>query len=163
MIIQIKNKDTLIINEFRFKCCIGKKGITKNKFEGDMCTPSGKFKIGKLYWRPDRVSLPKNRLICKKIKKDMAWCNDIKSQFYNKEIKINKKIKYEKLYRSDYKYDYFILIKYNYYKPIKNKGSAIFIHLTKNYKPTAGCIAISKNNFLILLKIINKKTKIIID
>ena len=93
----------------------------------------------------------------------MAWCNDIKSQFYNKEIKINKKIKYEKLYRSDYKYDYFILIKYNYYKPIKNKGSAIFIHLTKNYKPTAGCIAISKNNFLILLKIINKKTKIIID
>ena len=59
------------------------------------------------------------------------------SKFYNKEIKINKKIKYEKLYRNDHKYDYFILIKYNYNKPIKNKGSAIFIHLTKNYKSTA--------------------------
>ena len=160
MIIHIKNKDTLIVEGFKFKCSVGKKGIRKNKIEGDFCTPSGKFKIGKLYWRPDRVSLPKNRLICKKIKKNLAWCNDIKSKFYNKEIKINKKIKYEKLYRSDYKYDYFILIKYNYYNPIKNKGSAIFIHLTKSYNPTAGCIAISKKDFLILLKLVNKNTKI---
>ena len=162
MIIHVKNKDTLIVEGFEFKCTIGKRGIRKNKSEGDFYTPSGKFEIGKLYWRPDRVSFPKNRLICKKIKKNMAWCNDIKSKFYNKEIKINKKIKYEKLYRNDHKYDYFILIKYNYNKPIKNKGSAIFVHLTKNYKPTAGCVAISKKDFVILLKLINKNTKIII-
>ena len=163
MIIQIKNKDTLIINEFRFKCCIGKKGITKNKFEGDMCTPSGKFKIGKLYWRPDRVKLPKTRLICKKIKKNMGWCNDANSKFYNKEIRVNKKIKCEKLYRYDYRYDYFILIKYNYKKTIKNKGSAIFIHLTKNFNPTAGCIALKKKDFEILIKLIDKNTKIKIN
>mgnify|MGYP001353733970 CR=1 FL=1 len=48
MIIHIKNKDTLIVNEFQFKCCVGKKGIRKNKTEGDFYTPSGKFKIGKL-------------------------------------------------------------------------------------------------------------------
>ena len=160
MIIYLKNKDTLIVKEFKFKCCIGKKGIRKNKIEGDYCTPTGKFEIGKLYWRPDRVSLPKNRLICKKIKKNMAWCNDIKSKFYNKEIKINKKIKYEKLYRNDYKYDYFIPINYNTKKTILGKGSAIFLHLTKNFKPTAGCIAIQKKEFLILIKVIQKKTKI---
>ena len=96
MIIHIKNKDTLIVNEFQFKCCVGKKGIRKNKTEGDFYTPSGKFKIGKLYWRPDREELPKTKLICKKIKKNMGWCNDIKSRFYNKEIKISKKIRYEK-------------------------------------------------------------------
>ena len=163
MIIHIKNKDTLIVKDCKLKCCIGKKGIRKNKVEGDFCTPSGKFKIGKLYWRPDRVSLPKNRLICKKIKKNMAWCNDIKSKFYNKEIKINKKIKHEKLHRYDHKYDYFILVKYNYKKTIKNKGSAIFIHLTKNYKPTAGCIALSKKDFLNLASFINKNTKILIN
>ena len=163
MIIRIKNKDTLIIEEFMFKCSIGKNGTTKNKIEGDFYTPIGKFEIGKLYWRPDRVSLPKNRLICKKIKKNMAWCNDIKSKFYNKEIKINKKIKYEKLYRHDHKYDLFILIKYNFLKVQKNKGSAIFIHLTKNYKPTVGCIALSKKDFLILSKIIKKDSKIIIN
>ena len=124
---------------------------------------SGKFKIGKLYWRPDRVQLPETKLLCKKIKKNMGWCNDVRSQFYNKEIKINKKIKHEKLYRYDHKYDYFILVKYNYKKTIKNKGSAIFIHLTKNYKPTAGCIAVSKKDFLILARLVNKNTKILIN
>ena len=163
MIIHIKNKDTLIVEDFKFKCSVGNRGIRKNKFEGDFCTPSGKFKIGKLYWRPDRVQLPKTKLLCKKISKNMGWCNDVKSQFYNKEIKINKKIKHEKLYRYDHKYDYFILIKYNYKKTIKNKGSAIFIHITKNYKPTAGCVAISKKDFLILIKLISKNTKILIN
>ena len=163
MIIHIKNKDTLIVEDFKFKCSVGKRGIRKNKFEGDFCTPSGKFKIGKLYWRPDRVQLPKTKLLCKKIKKNMGWCNDIKSKFYNKEIKINKKIKHEKLYRYDHKYNYFILIKYNYKKTIKNKGSAIFIHITKSYKPTAGCIAVSKKDFLILSRLINKNTKILIN
>ena len=163
MIIQIKNKDTLVIKDFKFKCSIGKKGLRKNKIEGDSCTPSGRFKIGNLYWRPNRVDFPETKLITKKIKKNMGWCNDSKSQLYNREIKINKKTKYEKLYRNDYKYDFFILIKYNYKKTIKNKGSAIFIHLTKNYKPTAGCIAISKKDFLILAKLINKNTKILIN
>ena len=66
----------------------------------------------------------------------------------------------EKLYRKDYKYDLLIPINYNTKPIIKNKGSAIFIHLTKNYKKTAGCVALSKKDFLILLKLINSKTKI---
>ena len=160
MIIYLKNKDTLILNEFKFKCCIGRKGITKNKYEGDFKTPLGKFKIGTLYWRNDRVKLPETKLICKKIKKNMVWCNDVNSKFYNKEINKKKNIRYEKLFRNDYKYDYLIPIKYNWNKPKPRKGSAIFIHLTKNYQPTNGCIALSKKDFLILAKLINKNTKI---
>ena len=90
----------------------------------------------------------------------MGWCNDINSKKYNRLIKIKKGIKFEKMYRNDYKYDYVIPIKYNYQKIKKNKGSAIFIHITKNYKKTLGCIAIKKSDFEILLKIINTKTKI---
>ena len=90
----------------------------------------------------------------------MAWCNDPKSKFYNKEIKINKLISHERLYRKDYKYDIFLVIKYNYKKTIKGLGSAIFFHLTKNYQPTAGCIALRKKDFLILLRLINTKTKL---
>ena len=93
----------------------------------------------------------------------MGWCNDINSAFYNKEIKVNKKIKHEKLYRHDRKYDLFILIKYNFLKVKKNKGSAIFLHLTKNYLPTEGCVALCEKDFLILAKLINKKTKIKIN
>ena len=89
----------------------------------------------------------------------MGWCDDPNSKYYNSEIKINKKIKCERLFRHDYKYNYLLVINYNLNK-IKRKGSAIFIHLTKNYQPTAGCVAIRKKDFLILIKLINKNTKI---
>jgi L,D-peptidoglycan transpeptidase YkuD (ErfK/YbiS/YcfS/YnhG family) len=163
MIITLKNKDTLIVDEFRLKCCIGRGNLKKDKVEGDGSTPRGKFGIGTLYWRSDRVRKPNTKLFCKPINKRMAWCNDSKSKFYNKEIKVNKKIKFERIYRNDYKYNYLILLKYNYINPKKNKGSAIFIHLTKDYKKTAGCIALSKKDFLILAKLINKKLKIMIN
>ena len=89
----------------------------------------------------------------------MGWCNDPKSNFYNTEIKIKKKIKYEKLFRKDNSYDYLIDIDYNN-KKIPYKGSAIFIHLTKKYKKTAGCISLIKKDFIILLKLLDTKTKI---
>ena len=163
MLIKLKNKDTLIIDDFKLKCSIGKKGIKNKKKEGDLSTPKGIFELGNVYYRNDRVSKPITKLKCIKIKKEMGWCNDIKSKFYNRRIKINNKIKHEKLYRKDNKYNYLILIKYNYQNPIPGKGSAIFIHLTKNYKPSAGCIALKQKDFLIFLKLINKKSKIIIN
>ena len=160
MLIELKNKDTLIIDDFKLKCCIGKKGISKKKSEGDLCTPFGKYKIGNLYWRADKVEKPITKLQCKKIKNNMGWCNDVRSSFYNREFKIRNKIKHEKLYRKDYKYDYFINIKYNDKKIIKGKGSAIFIHLTKKYNPTAGCVALNKKDFLILAKLLEKNNTI---
>lgn len=161
MTIFVKNKHTLQIDEFKFKCCIGKNGSTKNKKEGDKKTPKGKFQIEHLYFRKDRLEKPLTSLKCIKIKKNMGWCNDVKSpKMYNKLFKIEKKIKHEKLNRKDYKYDLMIPIKYNFISPIVGKGSCIFIHLTKNYKPTAGCIGLKKKDFLVMLKLINKNTKI---
>ena len=162
MTIIIKNKETLLYDDFKFKCSVGKKGFSKNKKEGDYTTPKGIFRLGNIYYRADRIEKPKSKLKTIAIKKEMGWCDDPKSQFYNKLIKIRKKPKfsYEKLFRKDFKYDLLILIKYNYEKVIKHKGSAIFLHLTKNYSSTKGCIALQKKNLLILLKIINKKTKI---
>ena len=160
MTIKIKNKYTLLFDEFEFKCCIGAWGFASDKYEGDKKTPTGLFSLGDLYYRSDKVQKPKTKLKCIKIKKNMGWCNDIDSKFYNKKIKIKKKVRYEKLFRNDYKYNYLIPIKYNWVNPKKNKGSAIFIHLTKNYNPTAGCIALSLKDFLILVKLIKKNTKI---
>ena len=160
MLIHIKNKDKLIVDDFMFKCCIGKSGTKKSKIEGDNSTPKGIFTLGTLYYRKDRVKKPVTNLKTKIIKSNLGWCNDPKHMFYNKEIKIQKKIRHEKLYRKDQIYDYFLVINYNIKKTFPNKGSAIFLHLTKNYNQTAGCIALKKNDFLILLKLINKKTKI---
>jgi len=161
MTIFVKNKHTLQIDEFKFKCCIGKNGLTKYKKEGDKKTPKGKFQIEHLYFRKDRLEKPLTSLKCIIIKKNMGWCNDVKSpKIYNKLFKIEKKIKHEKLNRKDYKYDLMIPIKYNFISPITGKGSCIFIHLTKNYKPTAGCIGLKKKDFLVMLKLINRNTKI---
>ena len=164
MIIYLKNKHTLEVDDFKFKCSIGKNGKSKKKKEGDKKTPIGLYTIENLYYRSDRIKKPITNLKCIKIKKNMGWCDDPHNlKNYNKLITINKKIKCENLYRKDHNYDLLIPIKYNFLKPIKFKGSCIFIHLTNNYKPTAGCIAIKKKDFLIMLKLIDKKSKIIIN
>ena len=161
MTIFIKNKHTLQLDEFKFKCCVGKKGLTNNKKEGDKKTPKGTFKIENLYLRKDRIEKPFTKLKCIEIKKNMGWCDDIRyPKKYNKLFKIKKKIKHEKLKRNDNKYDLLIPIKYNFNKPISGLGSCIFIHLTKDFKPTAGCIAIKKKDFIIMLKLIKKNSKI---
>tara|TARA_B110001454_G_C12631237_1_gene397040 strand:+ start:513 stop:1004 length:492 start_codon:yes stop_codon:yes gene_type:complete len=160
MLITIKNKEILTIDDFIFKCSVGKNGIKTRKIESDKTTPRGKFSLDKLYYRPDRVQKPKTKIPIKIITKNMGWCNDPKSKYYNKEITINNKLKHEKLFRNDSSYNYFIVINYNTKKIVPNKGSAIFLHLTKKYKKTIGCIAIKEKDFLILIKLINKKTKI---
>ena len=161
MIIFVKNKHSLQIDEFQFKCCIGKKGSTRNKKEGDNKTPKGTYKIENLYYRKDRLKKPKTSLKCIQIKEDMGWCDDIRyPKKYNKLFKIEKSINHEKLKRKDFKYDLIIPIKYNFKKPVSGEGSCIFIHLTKNYNPTAGCIALKKQDFLIMLKLIKKNSTI---
>ena len=161
MIITLKNKHTLKIDDFYFKCSIGKNGLTTTKKEGDKKTPKGIFRLGNLYYRKDRLNLKNSKLKKIKIKPNMGWCDDINNpKNYNKLITKNKKIHHEKLYRKDHKYDLIIPIKYNFTKPEIKKGSCIFIHMTQNYKPTAGCIALNKNDFMIMLRLINKKTKI---
>ena len=159
MLIKLKNKDTLIFDEFKFKCAIGKNGLKKNKIEGDKSTPKGIFSLGKLYYRSDRVPKPESNLTTKKITKNLGWCDISNNKYYNQEVSSLKNVNKEKFFRKDSKYDYLIIINYNKNK-IKNKGSAIFIHLTRDYKATNGCIAVNQNDFLILAKLINKKTHI---
>jgi L,D-peptidoglycan transpeptidase YkuD (ErfK/YbiS/YcfS/YnhG family) len=159
MIIHVKNKDTLIIDDFKLRCCVGRNGLNSNKKEGDYSTPKGIFNLRKLYFRKERVGIPKCKIGKKTIKRNMAWCDNPSHKNYNDEIKTyNKKLK-ENLYRKDHKYDYVISISHNEQKK-PSKGSAVFIHLTNDYKPTAGCIALKKNDFEVLLKLIDKKTKI---
>tara|TARA_S200000501_G_scaffold301261_1_gene288447 strand:+ start:36 stop:530 length:495 start_codon:yes stop_codon:yes gene_type:complete len=161
MTIVLKNKAALIFDDFIFRCTIGKKGLVKNKIEGDKKTPIGTYSLGNLYYRKDRNPKPLTKLKCIPIKKDMGWCDDVKNKkFYNKLIKVNKKINHERLFRRDYKYDFVLPINYNTKKPKIGKGSAIFIHLTRKFKPTLGCVALQKKDFLILLKLIDKNTKI---
>ena len=159
MIIHLKNKDTLIVGDFYLKCCIGKNGLKSHKKEGDYTTPKGLFNLNKLYFRKDRVEPRQYKIKTKMIKKNMAWCDDPNHKKYNEEINFFLENNKENFYRKDYKYDYLITINYNP-KKIPKKGSAIFIHLTNNYKPTAGCIALKRKDFEIMLNLIDNNSKI---
>ena len=160
MIIIVKNKNTLILDDFKFKCCVGKHGITNHKVEGDKKTPKGTYKLDNLYFRKDKFSKLDTKLKTISIKRNMGWCDDLKSKKYNKLIRVPNRIKHEKLFRKDFNYDLMIPIKYNMTQTKKNKGSAIFLHLTKNYKKTLGCIALKENDFIILVKLLDKKSRI---
>ena len=159
----IIKKHLLLYKGYKLKCCIGKSGLTTRKKEGDLATPKGLFKLGLLYYRKDRIKTLKCKLNKKVIKKNMGWCDDVRSKRYNKEISFPFKYGAEKLYRIDKIYDILINIKYNQSPVIKNKGSAIFLHLSnQKYKPTTGCVAIKKKDFFKILPLINQNTKILI-
>ena len=159
----INKSGYLKYKDFKFKCALGKAGIGNKEIEGDNVTPKGTFKIVKIYYRGDRIKKIYSKIKAFKINNKMGWCDDPKSKKYNQLIKLPTKYSHEVLYRKDNIYDLILVLDYNMSPTIKNKGSAIFIHIAKkNYEKTAGCIALKKNKLKKLIKIINKKTKIII-
>jgi L,D-peptidoglycan transpeptidase YkuD (ErfK/YbiS/YcfS/YnhG family) len=156
----VKKSKYLKYKNFKFRCSLGKAGIKKKEKEGDNITPRGIFKIICIYYRSDRIKKITTALKKIKIKKTMGWCDDPRSSFYNKEVKLPNKFNYEKFYRKDNLYDIIVPLNYNTNPIIKNKGSAIFIHIANNnYKRTAGCVGVKKNNLIKLLSIIKKTPK----
>ena len=160
----VKKKGYLEYKNFKSPCALGKAGIGKKKIEGDNITPKGNIRISKDYYRKDRIKKIHTKFKLIKIKKNMGWCSDPTSKNYNQQIKLPTRFKHEKLYRKDSLYDIILFINYNINPIVKNKGSAIFIHIAKkNYKPTAGCIALKKEDLIKLLGLIKKNTKIFIN
>ena len=160
----INKSGYLKYKNLKFRCSLGKAGIGKKKIEGDNITPKGTFKIVNIYFRKDRIKNIISKLKLIKIKRTMGWCDDPTSKKYNQLIKLPTKYHHEKLYRSDKLYDIVIILNYNMNPIVKGKGSAIFLHLSKNLKnKTSGCVGLRKKDMLELIKIIKKSTKVIIN
>ena len=158
------SKKYLTYQNNKVKCAIGKRGIGRKQKEGDQITPRGTFRVKNILYRKDKINYFKSVIKKTPIKKNMGWCDDPKSKDYNKLIKYPFNYKSEKLYRSNNIYDIILVLDFNMHPIKKNKGSAIFIHISNNkYNPTQGCIAIKKKELLKLIKFIDKKTKIFIN
>tara|TARA_B100001769_G_scaffold206822_1_gene166315 strand:+ start:352 stop:888 length:537 start_codon:yes stop_codon:yes gene_type:complete len=153
-----------------YNCQLGLKGklpVYKKK-EGDFATPIGKWKLGKVFLRRDKLPFLKIKKNIRKriiyISKNSGWCDDTASRTYNKYFKIKKsnmrmQIGHERLFRSDDVYDVIIEVNYNINPTIKGKGSAIFIHCSfKDLRSTKGCVAMYKNDLIFLLKILKNDT-----
>ena len=163
MNIELKNQ-FIYFKNYKLRCAIGKRGISSRKLEGDKKTPKGEFKLKYILYRKDRIFKLKTKLKKIVIRKKIGWCDDPNSNHYNKIINYPFKYSAEKLWRKDNIYDVIIVIDYNLNPVIKNKGSAIFLHIAnRKYKPTNGCIAVSKDNIKLIAFKINKKTKLKIN
>ena len=150
--------------DLKFKCALGKSGVSKKKIEGDNITPQGIYKIIKIYYRKDRIKKISSKFKLIKIKKNIGWCDDPKSNKYNQLINLPSDFNHEKFYRRDSVYDLILVLNYNMNPIVKGKGSGIFIHISKkNYKKTAGCIALKKSHLIQLVKKIERRTKLIIN
>ena len=159
----INKSGYLKYKNFICRCALGSAGVGNKKIEGDNITPKGTFKIVKIYYRKDRIKKISSKFKQFEIQKNIGWCDDPKSEKYNQSINLPSIYSHEKFYRKDNIYDLILVLNYNIKPIIKNKGSAIFIHIAKrNYKKTKGCIALKKNHLLKLITKIKKNTKIII-
>ena len=160
MNIELKN-NFLYFQKYKLRCSIGKRGISIKKREGDKKTPKGEFRFKYILYRKDRIFKLKTKLKKIAINKKMGWCDDPNSNHYNKIINYPSKFSAEKLWRKENIYDIIIIIDYNLNPIIKNKGSAIFLHIAKKkYQPTNGCVAVNKKNIRLITSTINKKTKL---
>ena len=155
------NKKYLTYKNYKLKCALGKRGIGYKKKEGDLITPVGKYKIKYILYRKDRIKKIYTKIRTIVIKKNMAWCNDPESKDYNKLIKLPSDFSFENLYKKENIYDIVLVLDYNMNPIIKNKGSAIFIHVAKkNYKKTEGCMALRKIHLLKIIKLLESNTKV---
>ena len=158
------NKKYLIYKNYKVKCAIGKRGIGIKKKEGDLITPKGQYKIKFILYRKDRIKKIKTRIRTKIIKKSMGWCDDPRSNEYNKLIRLPSNYRFEKLYKKENTYDIILVLTFNMNPIIKNKGSAIFIHISKNkYKKTEGCVALKKIHLLKIIKELKSNTRVLIE
>ena len=157
------NNNFLIFDNYKIKCAVGKRGIGFKKREGDLLTPKGTFYPKLILYRKDRIRNLKTNIKKIAINKKMGWCDDPKSIKYNQIISLPADCSFEELYRKDNIYDLIVVLNYNMSPTIRNKGSAIFIHVAgKAYEKTMGCIAVSEKNLRKILLNLSQNTKIII-
>jgi len=155
------DKRLLSIDGVSFFCVFGRDGVTDKKKEGDWKTPLGTFPIRKIYYREDKIPKLNTNIESIPLLRDDAWCDDPKKEKYNTFIKLPLDGGYENLWREDEMYDIVIIIGYNDAPIIKDKGSAIFLHIAKeNMEYTKGCLALKKEDMLYLVQNINSDTEI---
>lgn len=161
--ISVSADSTLKFKDNVYRCALGRTGIASDKKEGDGATPSGCFEIRKVFYRADRIEKPVSIFETMALTKNAGWSDDSTKPDYNKHITLPYNGSHEDLWREDDIYDIIIVLGYNDEPVVKGKGSAVFMHITREgYSPTAGCIALSINDLKEILASCTKDTKVCI-
>ena len=153
------NDQHLLWQDKVLPCRVGRSGFSTFKQEGDGCTPTGTWKLLTVYYRPDKMVVPKTKLPIVEITPHMGWSDDPFDPFYNTCITMPCAFSHEKLWREDNLYDLFITTSHNTDPIIPECGSAIFIHqMRETMTPTEGCLALKFEDLMRLVETANLDT-----
>lgn len=141
---------------------IGRSGLTALKREGDGASPRGSFRIVGGFYRPDRFSVrPSSGIPLVPLRRDDGWCDDPSDRNYNRPVRCPYRKSHEAMWREDHAYDVVLVLDFNLKPRIRSGGSAIFFHLAQpDFRPTAGCLALRRNDVLRLLPRLSTRTVI---
>jgi len=140
---------------------LGRSGIRANKREGDGATPRGRFRLVRLWWRPDRLARPRTALPVRRIDRSLTWCEDAADRRYNRPFRRSANEPGDRLWRGDRLYDLIIELDHNTRPRIAGRGSAVFVHVARPARsPTAGCVALDAGDLRRLLGRLGPKTRI---
>lgn len=147
-----RRKGTLLAGPVHAGCAFGRSGTRRTKIEGDGATPVGTFGLVAILYRPDRMPRPHTRLPVNPITPFAGWCDDPADPAYNREVRLPYAARHERLWREDHLYDVIVVLDYNLARPMRGKGSAIFLHIAgKGLPPTEGCVAVEPETMARLL------------
>ncbi|MEI2736081.1 MAG: L,D-transpeptidase family protein [Rhodoblastus sp.] len=153
----------LDVGSWRYRCSIGRSGTTRQKREGDGCTPLGRFSILSWKFRSEGVVRARPAAPWRHIRADDGWCDDSRSGVYNKEIKLPSRRGHERMWRDDRKYDAVGIMDYNIRERKLGFGSAIFFHICGDeFESTAGCVALNARDMQKILPRLAKDATLII-
>lgn len=130
-------------------CAVGRGGVGEKRAEGDGVTPAGVWPLRRVFYRPDRMDAPKTVLPVIQIEEEDGWCDAAQDVNYNRLVQLPYPSHAEAMWRADALYDVVVVIGFNDAPIVKGKGSAIFLHVAKpDYAPTAGCVAVNREDVL---------------
>lgn len=147
----------------RMRCAIGRGGISTQKREGDGATPRGAMPVRRVLYRPDRETPPQSVLPRRALTPDDGWCDDPADPAYNQPVRLAYRASAEALWRADHVYDLIVVLGYNDAPVVKGRGSAIFLHLAQlDFTPTAGCVALGREDLLTVLREADAKSRVVV-
>jgi len=143
---------------FSLSAVIGRNGMaaTGDKKEGDGKTPSGIYALGPAFgYAPTIVT----GIVYHQATDLDFWVDDMNSLQYNQWVRGSPAAKsFERMKRQDDLYQYGIVIDYNTHPIIPGAGSAIFMHVWRNYhSSTAGCVALNQRYLRKILHWLDKQ------
>ena len=163
--ILVSAEGVLIFHGRRYRCALGRSGLSADKREGDGATPIGRFLLRRIYFRPDRLTAaPVSRLPVLPLSSQDGWCDDPAHADYNRPVTLPHPASCEQMWREDGVYDVVVVLGHNDDPPCPGLGSAIFLHVARpDFSPTEGCVALPLADLLEVLAAAGPETGLMVS